>query len=153
MGTASLYTDTKRAAINSTHKKFSKKVQDSCNITKGCFWLEAHLKQFGDCHHAVWESNYKVIKTEWELSLKESCNSFEVNKMTVRTDQLLQIKETTYSKKELNHMVQILPRRHKGQNAALHLLSSQASEHKFDHSLNHSRLPWIHFQVSLHSVR
>ena len=50
-------------------------------------------------------------------------------------------------------MVQILPRSHKEQNVDLHLPSSQASEHKLVHSLDHSRSSWTHFQVILCSVR
>ena len=42
--------------------------------------------------------NYEVIKTEWDLALKEDHSSFEVNKMTFRIDQLLPIKEATPSK-------------------------------------------------------
>ena len=81
--------DIEKTAINSTHKKFQKKVSASCNITKDCLWLEAQLKWIGDSPWAVWESNYEVFKTEWELALKEDHNSFEVNKMMVRTNQLL----------------------------------------------------------------
>ena len=47
-------------------------------------------------HHTVWGSNYEVIKTEWDLTLKEDHSSFELNKMIVRTDQLLQINEATH---------------------------------------------------------
>ena len=35
----------------------------------------------GDSHQAVWESDYEVIKTEWEIALKEDHHSFEVDKM------------------------------------------------------------------------
>ena len=90
--------DTEEAAIHSCHKKFWKKVQASHSISKGCLWSEAQLKWNGDSHHAVWESNYEVIKTEQELSLKEDHHSFEVNKMTDRADQLFHIKEATHSK-------------------------------------------------------
>ena len=44
-------------------------------------------------------SNHEIIYTEQELALKEDYTSFEVNKMTFRTNQLLQIKEATHSKK------------------------------------------------------
>ena len=60
-----------------TCKKFWKKVWASCNITKGCLWLEAQLKQIGDSHQAVWESEYEVIRTEQEFTLKENCHSFD----------------------------------------------------------------------------
>ena len=90
--------DTEEVAINSADKKFWKKVWASCSIAKGCLWSEAQLKWIGDSHQAVWESDYEVIKTEWELTLKEDCHSFEVNKMMDRTEQLLQIKEAMHSK-------------------------------------------------------
>ena len=90
--------DTEEAAVNTTHKKFKKKVQASCSIAKSCLWSEAQLKQIGDSHQAVWGSDHEIIQTEWELALEEDCTSFEVNKMMVRTDQLLWIKEATHSK-------------------------------------------------------
>ena len=97
-GDCLMCSDTMDTAINSAHKNFWKKVRASCSIGKGCLWLEAQLKQIGDSHQAVWESDYEVIKTEWELTLKDNQNSFEVNRMMVRTDQLLRIKEATHSK-------------------------------------------------------
>ena len=36
--------DTEEVAVNSAHKKFQKKVETSCSITKGCLWSEAYLK-------------------------------------------------------------------------------------------------------------
>ena len=56
------------------------------------------LKWIDDSHQAVWESDYEVIKTEQELTLKEDCHSFEVNKKMDRTEQLLQIREAMHSK-------------------------------------------------------
>ena len=64
----------------------------------GCLWSEAQLKQIGDSHQAVWESDYEVVNTEWELAFKEDCHSFEVSKMMNRTEELLQIKEAMHSK-------------------------------------------------------
>ena len=80
--------DTDEAAIKSAHKKFWKKVQASCSNTKGYLWLEAQQKQISNSCRAVWESDYGVVKTEWELVLKEDHHSFEVNKMKDRTEQL-----------------------------------------------------------------
>ena len=70
-GDCLICSDTKEAAINSAHKTFQKTVWVSCSIAKGCLWLEAQLKWIGDSCQAVWESNYEVVKTEWELTLKE----------------------------------------------------------------------------------
>ena len=44
------------------------------------------------------ENDHEIIQTEWEITLKEHHTSFKVNKMTVRTDQLLRIKEATHLK-------------------------------------------------------
>ena len=88
--------DTEEAAINSTCKWFWKKVQASCNIVKVCLWSEAQMKWIGDSCHAVWRVTMKSSRQQ--LTLEEDCNSFEVNKMMVRTDQLLQIKEVTHLK-------------------------------------------------------
>ena len=81
--------DTEEVAVNSAHKKVWKRVWASCCIAEGCLWLEAQLKWIGHSHQTVWESDYEVIKTEQELTLKEDCHTFEVNKMTDRTEQLL----------------------------------------------------------------
>ena len=97
-GDCLMCSDTKEVAINSTHKKFQKKVWTSCSITKGYLWSKAQLKQIGDSGQAVWESDYEVIKTEWELTLKEDCHSFEVNKMMDRTEQLFHFKEAAHLK-------------------------------------------------------
>ena len=59
---------TKEVTVNSTHKKFWKKVGASCNSAKGCLWAEDQLKQIDNGHHVVWDSNYEVIKTEQELA-------------------------------------------------------------------------------------
>ena len=83
--------DTKEATMNSAHNKFWKKVLASCSITKGCLWSEAQLKWIGESHQAVWESDYEVIKMEWDLALKEDCHSFEINKVMDPTEQLLQV--------------------------------------------------------------
>ena len=46
----------------------------------------------------MWGHNYKSIRTEWDCALAEDCNSFEMPKLMVRTDQLLCIAEATGSK-------------------------------------------------------
>ena len=88
-GDCLMCSDTEEAAINSAHKKFWKKVMGSCSITKGCLWSKAKLKWIGDSCKAVQESNYEAVKREWDLTLKEDHHSFEVNKMTDRSKQLL----------------------------------------------------------------
>ena len=56
------------------------------------------MQQIKDSHQAIWNSNHETVWTEWEITLKENCTSVEMNKLTVRTDQLLQIKEVSHSK-------------------------------------------------------
>ena len=56
-------------------------------------------------------------------------------------------KKTSWDKwRHSSHMVQMLPNSHKEKKVTLHLLSSQASEHKLVHFLNHSKLLHIHFE-------
>ena len=69
-----------------------------CSIARGCLWSEAQLKGIGDSHQTVWEHDYQVVRTEWDCALKEDHSSLDFNKMMVRTDQLLCIKEITHSK-------------------------------------------------------
>ena len=90
--------DTEEAAFNSAYMKFWKKVWASCSVTKRYLWMEGQLRQIGECCHTVWRSNYEVVKTEQDLTLNEDHSSFEVNKMTVQTDQLLWTKEATNAK-------------------------------------------------------
>ena len=92
------FTDTEEVAVISAQNKCCKKVQAPCSITKGCLWREGKWRQIADSCHTVWVSDYEVIKTEQDLALKEDCSSFEVNKMMVRTNKLLKIKEATHSK-------------------------------------------------------
>ena len=78
--------DTEEAAVKFAHKKFHKKVQASCSLTKWGILEKAQVGWIGDSHQTVCGSNYKVIKTEWDLTLNEDHSSFEVNKMMVQTD-------------------------------------------------------------------
>ena len=56
------------------------------------------IVQIGKCCQTMCVSKYGVVKTEWELVVNEYYSSFEVNKMTVQTNQLLHIKEATNAK-------------------------------------------------------
>ena len=67
----------------------------------------------GDSHHAVWGHDYEVIRTEWDCALKEDHSSFEMNKMMVRTNKLLQIKEVTHSKIHTHESEAEVPERKK----------------------------------------
>ena len=81
-----------------TQKKYRKRVRASCKLSKGSDWMEAQMKRIGDSHQDVWDHDHKIIRTEWIGALAEDCTSFEMRRMTTRTDQLLHIAEATGSK-------------------------------------------------------
>ena len=87
--------DTEEATVKSTHKKFHKKVWASCRLTRQGLQKMVQMAQIGKSHQTVWWSNYRVVKTEWELAFNEDYGSFKVKKMMVWTDQLLCIKKAT----------------------------------------------------------
>ena len=89
--------DTDEVVVTTTQKRFWKKVWASCSNAMGCLWSEVQLKSIRDSHQAIWESDHEIIQVEWEIALKGDQTSFNANKMTVRTDQLLHIKEATHS--------------------------------------------------------
>ena len=90
--------DTEEAAVKSSHKNFCKKVQASCRLARWGLWKVAQMAQISKCHQTAWGSDYRVVKTEWELALNEDYSSFKVNKIVVQTNQLLCIKEATDAK-------------------------------------------------------
>ena len=90
--------DTDEVTIWSTHKKYRRRVQASCSLGKGSLLSEAQLKWVGNSCQAMWGHNHEIIRTEWDCDLEEDHNSFEMHKMTVRTDQLHCIAEATNSK-------------------------------------------------------
>ena len=63
-----------------------------------CLWCEAQVKWIEDSHQAIWDSNHEIVQTDLLITLKEDLTPFEVNKMAIRTKQLLWIKEATHSK-------------------------------------------------------
>ena len=62
------------------------------------FLFAAQLKWIGNGCQAMWGHDQEVIRMEWDQTLEEDHNSFEMGKMTVRMDQLLHIAEATNSK-------------------------------------------------------
>ena len=46
----------------------------------------------------MWGKDHEIVRTKWDHTLEEDCNSFEMCKMMVRTGQLLCIAEATNSK-------------------------------------------------------
>ena len=58
----------------------------SCMLSKGSDWMEAQMKRIGDSHQGIWSHDHKVIRTEWKHVLAENHTSFEMRRMTTRTD-------------------------------------------------------------------
>ena len=56
------------------------------------------MKRIGGNHQDVWGHDHKIIRTEWKCALPKDNTSFEMRRMTTRTDQLLHIAEATGSK-------------------------------------------------------
>ena len=80
------------------HKKYWKRVQASCRLSKGSLWMEAQLKRISENHQDVWGHDHECVRTEEKCTLVEDHNSFEMQKIMIRTDQLLHIAVTTSSK-------------------------------------------------------
>ena len=87
--------DTDEVTIRTTCKKYKKRVQASCSLGKGSLWSEAKLKQIGDSHQAMCRYDHEIIRMEQNCIPEENYNSFEMCKMTFRTDQLCHIAEAT----------------------------------------------------------
>ena len=60
--------------------------------------FEVQVRQIKDSCQAIWDSDHEIVQTEWLITLEEDHTSFEVNRMTIRTEQLLGVKEATHSK-------------------------------------------------------
>ena len=90
--------DTDEASVWTAHKKYRKRVRASCKLSKGSDWTETQMKRIGDSHQDMWSHDHKIIRREWKHALAEDHTSFEMRRMTTRTDQLLCIAEATGSK-------------------------------------------------------
>ena len=87
--------DTDEVSIWTAWKKYRKRVRVSCKLSKGTKWMEAQMKRFRDSHWDVWGHDHKISRTEQKCTLAEDCSSFEMRRMTTRTDQLFCIVEAT----------------------------------------------------------
>ena len=85
-------------ALQTTCKKCQKRVQASCRLSRGNLWTEAELKRIGKSCQDIWGHDHKSIRTEMDCILAEDHNSFEMQKMMVRTDQLFSITKAIGSK-------------------------------------------------------
>ena len=90
-----------RCSSKLAHKEFHKKVWASCSPAKLGFWKNTQLEQIRSNHNTVWGSNYKVMKTEQDLTFDKDPSSFKMSRMAVCTDQLLLIKAATNMSKRV----------------------------------------------------
>ena len=60
--------------------------------------MQAQLNRISDSHQDMWGCDFESVRTEQKCTLVEDHISFEMQEMTVRTDQLLCIAEATGSK-------------------------------------------------------
>ena len=81
------YSDTEDMAVKSAWKKLCKKIWDTCGPTRQGLWKDAWLEQIGNNSPTVWRSDYKAIKTKWDLTLDRDPSCFKVSGMMVHTDQ------------------------------------------------------------------
>ena len=81
--------DTDEVTIWTSWKKHQKRVWASYRLSKDSLWTEAQLKWISDSCQAVWGHNHESIQREWDHTLTEDHNSFEMHRMMVRTNQLL----------------------------------------------------------------
>ena len=102
-GDCILCSDTDEVVIQTTHKKYQKRLWASYRLSKGSLWTEAQLKRISDSCQDMWGHDHKGVRTERDGTLVEDCNSFEMQNMMVRTDQLLWIAEATDSKSSTRH--------------------------------------------------
>ena len=56
------------------------------------------MKRIGDSFQDIWGHDHKITRTEQKCTLLEDPNSFEMKRMTTRTDQLLHVAEAIGSK-------------------------------------------------------
>ena len=81
--------DTDEVTIQTTQKKYWKRVPPSCRLSKGILWTEAKLKRISKTYQAIWDITMTAFKQSRDSALVEDCNSFGMCRMMVGTDQLL----------------------------------------------------------------
>ena len=90
--------DTDDASVQTVLRKYRKRVQASCKLSKSNIWMETQQKRINDSHQDVWGNDHKINRTEQKCILMEDHTSFEMRRMITRTNQLLHIAEATGSK-------------------------------------------------------
>ena len=79
--------DTDDASVHTTHKKYRKRVQASCKLSKSNIWMETQQKRINNSHQDIWGNDHKINRTEQKHALAEDHTSFKMQIMTTRTDQ------------------------------------------------------------------
>ena len=91
--------DTDKVSVQTANKRYQEEgTWASCRLSKGSIWTKAQLKRISDSHQDMWGHDHKSIRREWDHTLVGDHNSFEMQKMMVRTDQLPHITKATCSK-------------------------------------------------------
>ena len=90
--------DTDEVSILTTHKKYQRRVRVSCKLSKGSHWTEAQLKRINDSHQDVWGHDHESVRSEHKCTLAEDNDSFEMQKLMVRMEQMVCITNATGSK-------------------------------------------------------
>ena len=87
--------DTDDVSVQTAQKKYRKRLRASCKLSKGSDWTETQMKRIGDSHQDIWGHDHKIIRTEWKTHSSREHTSFEMKRMTTRTDQLVRIARAT----------------------------------------------------------
>ena len=91
------YSDTDEVPMQTACKNYQRSVRASCKLSKGNIWTEAQLKRINNSHQEMWGHDHGIIRSEQKCALAEDNNSFEIQEMMVRTDELLCITKATGS--------------------------------------------------------
>ena len=70
-------------------QRYWKRVWAPCRQSKGSLWTEAQLKRINKSCQDVRGHDQECVRAEQNHTLAEDCNSFEMQKMAIRTNQLL----------------------------------------------------------------
>ena len=85
-------------SVWTTQKRYRKWVRGSCKLSKGSDWMEAQMQRTGDSHQDILGHDVAIVRSEQKCALAKDWDSFEMQEIMVRTDQLLHIVEATDSK-------------------------------------------------------
>ena len=56
--------DTDQMSVQTACKRYQKKVQASCRLSKGSLWMEAQLKRISENCQDVWGHDYECVRAE-----------------------------------------------------------------------------------------